>query len=130
MRDGRSGIRHVTGFDCSDLPSRVAGQIVDFDPTEHMTYAEARRSGALHYALAAAHMAVEDAEVDLSKLDRFRAGAIFGSSVAANGNIADHIYERWQQGGAASSGSTDCVQLAAHAATAHVFISMACRGRT
>lgn len=129
VRDGRSGIRHVTGFDCSDLPSRVAGQIVDFDPTEYMTYAEARRSGAfVHYALAAAHMAVEDAEVDLSKLDRFRAGAIFGSSVAANGNIADHIYERWQQGGAASSGSTDCVQLAAHAATAHVFISMGLQG--
>ncbi len=127
--EGRSGIRHVTGFDVTNLYCRIAGQITNFDPTDYMSYAEARRSGKfVHYAVAAAHMAVEDAGIDVSALDPFRVGAIFGNSVAANGNRADEIYARWMEESATSCGPTDCVQLAAHAATSHVFINLGMQG--
>lgn len=126
---GRSGIRHITGFDCDDLPSRVGGQIVDFDPADYMNSGDARRSGKfVHYAVASARMALEDSGLDLGSVDPFRVGAIFGNSTAANGNLADSIYERWAEGGATACGPTDCVQLAAHAGTAHVFIEMGLRG--
>ncbi|MGI5820301.1 MAG: beta-ketoacyl-[acyl-carrier-protein] synthase family protein [Armatimonadota bacterium] len=129
VRDGRSGIRHVTGFDCSDIYSRVAGQITDFDPTEYMTRGDVRRSGKfVHYSVAAAHQAVDDAGIDVGALEPFRVGTVFGSSVAANGNLADGIYEQWGREGAVACGPTDCVQLASHAATSHVFISMGMRG--
>lgn len=127
--EGRSGIRHVSGFDVSELYCRVAGQITDFDPTDYMSHGDARRCGKfVHYAVAAAHMAVEDAGLDVSALDPFRVGAIFGNSVAANGNRADEIYAQWLREGARACGYTDCVQLAAHAATAHVMIGLGMQG--
>lgn len=127
--EGRSGVKHITGFECEDLPSRVAGQITDFDPTDYMDAGDARRSGKfVHYSVAAARMALEDSQLDLRSVEPFRAGAIFGNSTAANGNLADGIYRRWGENGANACGPTDCVQLAAHAGTAHVFIEMGLRG--
>lgn len=129
VRDGRSGIRHVSGFACDDLSSRIAGEIVDFDPADYMAAADARRSGEfVHYSVAAARMALDDSQLDLTSIDPFRAGAVFGNSSAGNGNVTDDIYERWMDRGIRGFGSTDCVQLATHAATAHVFIEMGLRG--
>ncbi|MFP4250170.1 MAG: beta-ketoacyl-[acyl-carrier-protein] synthase family protein [Armatimonadota bacterium] len=129
VRDGRSGIRHVSGFACDDLSSRIAGEIVDFDPADYMAAADARRSGEfVHYSVAAARMALDDSQLDLTSIDPFRAGAVFGNSSAGNGNVTDDIYERWMDRGIRGFGSTDCVQLATHAATAHVFIDMGLRG--
>lgn len=129
VRDGHSGIRHVTGFDCEHLPSRVAGQIVNFDPTEYMTHAEARRAGKFtHYCVASARMAIQDAEVQLSDIDEFRTGAVLGSSMGGAGNIADDIYRRWFERGYDGMSTTDCVQIGAHAATSHVFIDFGFRG--
>lgn len=127
--EGRSGIRYVTGFDVRELYCRVAGQITDFDPTNYMGYGDARRCGKfVHYAVGSAHMAVEDAGIDVSALDPFRVGAVFGNSVAANGNRADEIYAHWHRERAKACGYTDCVQLAAHASTAHVFIGLGIQG--
>lgn len=127
--EGRSGIRHVRGFDVSELYCRVAGQITDFDPTDYMGHGDARRCGEfVHYAVGAAHMALEDAGLEVSALDPFRVGAIFGNSVAANGNRADEIYARWHRERAQACGYTDCVQLAAHASTAHVIIGLGIQG--
>lgn len=129
VRDGRSGVRHITGFDCSNLYSRVAGQITDFDATRYLSHGEVRRSGEfVHYAVGAAHMAMDDARVDLSQEDPFRVGTIFGNSMGGNGNVADGLYFRWLEEGVGACGPTDCVQVAPHAATAHVYISMGLRG--
>lgn len=129
VRDGRSGIKHVTGFDCERLSSRVAGQITDFDPTVYMTHAEARRAGRFtHYSVGAAFMAVEDSGIDLSRVEPFRAGTVFGSSMGGNGNVADDIYSRWLKSGYDGMSTTDCVQIGAHAATSHVFIGLGLRG--
>ena len=129
VRDGKSGIRHITGFDCAQLSSRVGGEIVDFDPMQYMTYAEARRAGKFtHYCVASARMAVEDAQVDLSSMDPFRMGAVLGSSMGGAGNIADDIYQRWFERGPDGMSVTDCVQIGAHAATSHVFIDLGMRG--
>lgn len=129
VRDGRSGVRHITGFDCDHLYSRIAGQITDFDATQYMSYGDARRSGEfVHYAVAAAHMAVEDSGLELSAEDPYRVGTIFGNSMGGNGNMADGLYFRWMDEGVTACGPTDCVQIAPHAATAHVFISLKIHG--
>src|SRR5258706_7906161 len=57
---GRSGIRHVTRFDASPLPTRIAGEVADFEPaTFGITPEEALRSDRnTQFALPAAPLAL------------------------------------------------------------------------
>lgn len=59
---GRSAVGHITRFDPSGYPCRLAAEIPDFDPRPFMDFKEARRmSRASQLAVAAARMAVEAA---------------------------------------------------------------------
>ncbi|MEY4776012.1 MAG: hypothetical protein RL759_525 [Verrucomicrobiota bacterium] len=79
---GRSGISRLTRFDPTDFPSKVGGEIRDFDPGKFMDPKEAKRNDRYtQYAVAAARMAVEDAQVDTTKLDGERFGVIIGSGI-------------------------------------------------
>jgi 3-oxoacyl-[acyl-carrier-protein] synthase II len=62
IQEGRSGIGPVTEFDVSQLNTRIAGEIRDFDPVQFMDEKEARRSDKfLQYGIAAGVQAIEDA---------------------------------------------------------------------
>ena len=79
---GRSGISRLTRFDPTDFPSKVGGEIRDFDPGKFMDPKEAKRNDRYtQYAVAASRMAVEDAQVDTTKLDAERFGVIIGSGI-------------------------------------------------
>ncbi len=127
---GRSGIDWIEGFDTSDLYCRIAGQVRDFDPTQYMDAKEAKRAGRFsHFAVAAARLAVADAGLDLNDgFDPYQAGAIFGTSLAGNGNIADEIYKEFATAGSRCIEVTSGTQVAAHAATSHVFIQLGFKG--
>jgi len=59
---GRSGIRRVASFDPARLPSQVAGEIPDFDPTTVLDRKEARRTDRyIQLALVAARQAMDQA---------------------------------------------------------------------
>ncbi|MFZ5908031.1 MAG: beta-ketoacyl-[acyl-carrier-protein] synthase family protein [Nitrospirota bacterium] len=61
-RSGRSGIAPVTRFDVSLIPWKVAGELRGFDPGGFLSPKEMRRLDPfVHYAVAAAMMAAEDA---------------------------------------------------------------------
>jgi len=127
---GRSGIDWIEGFDTSDLYCRIGGQVRNFDPTQYMDAKEAKRAGRFsHFAVAAARLAVTDAGLDLNDgLDPYQAGAVFGTSLAGNGNIADEVYKEFTTTGPAGIEITAATQLAAHAATSHVFIELGIKG--
>jgi beta-ketoacyl-acyl-carrier-protein synthase II len=84
---GRSGIRHVTHFDASPLPTRVAGEVADFDPAAFgITPTEVLfLDRNTQFALAAAGLALEDAALDdtLSEAQRDLMGVYMGSAMAS-----------------------------------------------
>jgi 3-oxoacyl-[acyl-carrier-protein] synthase II len=79
---GKSGVSKITSFDASSFDSQIAGEIRDFDVSSYMSSKDARRSDRFtQFAVAASCMAVDDAKLDLSRKDPYRAGSIIGSGI-------------------------------------------------
>ncbi|MBI5195982.1 MAG: beta-ketoacyl-ACP synthase II [Nitrospirae bacterium] len=62
LKKGRSGIGLITRFDASGLSSRIAGELKGFSPEKYLSKKDILRLDPfIHYAIAAAVMALEDA---------------------------------------------------------------------
>jgi len=87
---GRSGIGLVTEFDVSELPTRIAGEITDFDETQYIDAKEARRYDKfMHYGIAATMQAVRDAGIDSpdTQVDAERVGLALGAGIGGIATI-------------------------------------------
>lgn len=79
---GKSGIGQVTRFDASSLPCTFAGEVKNFDIAQYISPKEARRMDIfVHYGIAAALQAIEDAGLDNSQIDKTRIGVNIGSGI-------------------------------------------------
>ena len=80
--NGRTGIGPLTRFPVEQYPTRIAGEVKDFDPSLYMDKKEAKRMDRFtQYAVAGAKMAVEDAKLDFEQLEKDRVGVILGSGI-------------------------------------------------
>ncbi|MCP4582338.1 MAG: beta-ketoacyl-ACP synthase II [candidate division Zixibacteria bacterium] len=80
--NGRSGIALTTKCDCSDLASKISGEIKDYDPLNYMTKKESRRVDlSQQYAIAAADLSFDDAGLKTGDYDPNRTGVIIGSGI-------------------------------------------------
>ena len=84
--NGVSGISKVDRFDANPFKCQIAGQIKDFDPRAHYNSKKKIKQNDLctHFAVAASHLALADAGIDLlaldGKVDPTRVGVIVGSA--------------------------------------------------
>ena len=77
---GKSGIGPITLCDPTPFPCRIAGEVKDFDPGQYMDAKEARRMARFsQLSVAAAALAIEDAELDHSGRDEERIGVVMGN---------------------------------------------------
>ncbi|MBN1212108.1 MAG: beta-ketoacyl-ACP synthase II [candidate division Zixibacteria bacterium] len=80
--NGRSGIDFVTRFDVSNYPTKIAGEIKDFNPSLYLDSKQLRRMDiSEQYAVYASEKALEDSGLDLEKIDLDRCGVIVGSGI-------------------------------------------------
>ncbi|MGA2463392.1 MAG: beta-ketoacyl-ACP synthase II [Thermodesulfobacteriota bacterium] len=79
---GRSGISRITHFDASSYPSRVAGEVIDFDPLNYMSPKSARRMDRFsQFAVACTRMALNDANIGITENNSDRIGIALGSAL-------------------------------------------------
>jgi 3-oxoacyl-[acyl-carrier-protein] synthase II len=77
--NGRSGIKKITRFDTAAYPSRIAGEVDDFEPTDYMDKKDARRrSRCTQLALSASRMAMDDTGLDPAHIEQERMGIVLG----------------------------------------------------
>jgi 3-oxoacyl-[acyl-carrier-protein] synthase II len=82
LLDGKSGIGPVTKFDASEMSTKIAGEVKDFNASDYIDKKEAKRMDLYtQYAVSAAKMAVEDSGLDLEKTDLNRMAVILGSGI-------------------------------------------------
>ena len=94
IRQGKVGIGPITKFDTTDYKVKIAAEVKDFNAKEHMDPRSARRMDPFcQYAVVAAKEALEDAGIDMTKEDAFRAGVIVGSGIGSLPQVENN-YEK------------------------------------
>lgn len=79
---GRSGASHITYFNTEKFKTKFACELKGYDPAAHFTPKElSKLDRSAQYALVTTAEALEDARVDLEKLDKSRVGVVFGTGI-------------------------------------------------
>ncbi len=96
----RIGIQAITRFDTSQIRTKVAGEIRDFDPLDFFDVKSAKRMDRFaQLALAAADMAVKDAGISHDpKMPQERTGVTFGTALGGVAG-AEVQHERYVKDG-------------------------------
>ena len=81
LLEGRSGIRTVQSFDTSSYSVHRGAEVPDFEVDKYVSNLDAAHLGrASQFAIAAARLALADANVEIASLDLERAGVSMGTT--------------------------------------------------
>jgi 3-oxoacyl-[acyl-carrier-protein] synthase II len=79
---GQSGIGPITRFDASRFSCRIAGEVKNFDASRYIEKKEIKKMDTfIHYAMGAAHFAMEDSGLPVADGNRERIGVVVGSGI-------------------------------------------------
>ncbi|MBS3977812.1 MAG: beta-ketoacyl-ACP synthase II [Syntrophomonadaceae bacterium] len=82
LTEGKSGIGTVTRFKTDDFPTKIAGEVRDFDPGKFFDRKEAKRMDRFtQFAVAGTKLAIEDAGLNLESIDSERLAVVFGTGI-------------------------------------------------
>ena len=89
---GKSGIERVQRFDVSEYPTQMAAEVKDFKAEDYMDKKESRRMDRFcQFAVAAARLALDDAKLDVSSINRQRVGVSVGSGIGGITTIQEQV---------------------------------------
>ncbi len=79
---GKSGAAPITAFDVSDFSVRFAATVKDFDVSPYISPKEAKKMDTfIHYGIAAACQAIDDAGLEVTEANAERIGVAIGSGI-------------------------------------------------
>ncbi len=82
LLEGKSGVGPITRFDAKDHETRIASEVKGFDPQAYLDRKEIRRTDAfIHYAVAAARLALEDSGFKVRNQEAESVGVSLGSGM-------------------------------------------------
>ena len=97
--DGKNGIGPITQFDASQLESRIAGEVKDFNPLDHFNSKDVRNIARfVQFAIVAANEAVSNAKLDLKNVDLDRVGVLIGSGIGSIDTIEAEVKKCFEKG--------------------------------
>lgn len=96
---GESGANTITYFDASAFKTQFACELKGFDIYDHIERKEVRRLDPFsQYALIAASEAIEDAKIDVAKMDANRAGVVWGSGIGGIQSFEEESHGYFRSG--------------------------------
>ena len=96
---GKSGIDYITKFDTTDYPTKIAAEVKDFVPENYIDKKEVKKMDRFtQFAVAASHLAVEDAELKIKDIDAERFGVVLGSGIGGIGTLEDQHGKLMEKG--------------------------------
>jgi 3-oxoacyl-[acyl-carrier-protein] synthase II len=99
IRQGRSGVSEIRGFDASGFPYTVAGEVHDFAPERLLCRLDVARWGrSALFAASAARLAVQDADINPAQLSTAQAGSAIGTTSGESG-VIEALTQEWVRRG-------------------------------
>lgn len=90
---GKSGAGPITYFDTTYFDTKFACQVKNFDPLNYMDRKlSARVDPFTQFALASAGLAFKDSGIDMTKVDPYRVGVVYGSGIGGM-----QVYQKEQE---------------------------------
>src|SRR5437762_5992007 len=79
---GKNGVGPITRFDASPFTCRIAAEVKNFDPSLFIDRKEIKKMDTfIHYAMGAAHFAMEDSGLPVNDGNRDRVAVVIGSGI-------------------------------------------------
>lgn len=98
-KDGVCGIDEIKSITLSNLPVYVSGEIKNFNPTDHMSKMQARRTSRfVQLALVGAKEAIIQSGIDFENEDPLRCGTNVSSGIGGLPNIEKEHYKGIEKG--------------------------------
>ncbi|HET7677952.1 MAG TPA: beta-ketoacyl-[acyl-carrier-protein] synthase family protein [Candidatus Limnocylindrales bacterium] len=126
---GRSAVRAVTRFDASGFRSRVAAEVDDFEPLDHMDQRTARQLDRFsQFGLAAGRQAVADAGFEAGRSARAERTAVYIGSALGGIAFAEEQHARYLGRGIRAVAPTLALAVFGGAAPANLGIALGLHG--
>jgi 3-oxoacyl-[acyl-carrier-protein] synthase II len=96
---GKSGADRITHFDAASFSSQIAAEVKGFNPSNYLEKKEARRLVRfIQFAVAAAQMAVKDADLKISDDTAAETGVLIGSGIGGISILEEQVRILYDKG--------------------------------
>jgi 3-oxoacyl-[acyl-carrier-protein] synthase II len=125
---GTSGVGPITRFDAKDFSTTIAAEVKGFDPERFIDRKEIKRMDPfIHYAMAAAHMAMEDAGLVIDAALGPKVGVYMGSGLGGLSTL-ERYHQAYMEGGPRKISPFFITMLISNLAPGHIAMRYGAKG--